>query len=199
MDIILVYLCKLNRCWYSRASITSNCAFGEKLVRLCELRLVGVSARLLTAIHFHNNKAKRLTPLSNVTFDYIPPTHTHFTRISCYIFYFWSLSPSLYLSAGIPQPPQCFVCSLLLLFLLSNFPLIPTCQCRWPPTLSLVQLKVSSIKGSFSSPILPSVVGLYGWILFCKVTEIILLWFVHEEIKWSELSMMSARKSETEK
>ncbi|KAK2856687.1 hypothetical protein Q5P01_005422 [Channa striata] len=46
----------------------------------------------------------------------------------------------------------CFCCSV---FLSLHFPLSPTGQGRWPPTLSLVLLEVSSVKGSFSSPLLP--------------------------------------------
>ncbi|KAK2844077.1 hypothetical protein Q5P01_010736 [Channa striata] len=46
----------------------------------------------------------------------------------------------------------CFRCSVLFPL---RFPLTPTGQGRWPPTLSLVLLEVSSVKGSFSSPLLP--------------------------------------------
>ncbi|KAK2862869.1 hypothetical protein Q5P01_002402 [Channa striata] len=46
----------------------------------------------------------------------------------------------------------CFCCSVLFSL---HFPLCPTGQGRWPSSLSLVLLEVSSVKGSFSSPLLP--------------------------------------------
>ncbi|KAK2837129.1 hypothetical protein Q5P01_014341 [Channa striata] len=52
-------------------------------------------------------------------------------------------------------PNVLLLLSLLCSFLSLNFLLTPTGQGRWPPTLSLVLLDVSSVKGSFSSPLLP--------------------------------------------
>ncbi|XP_067342794.1 phospholipid phosphatase-related protein type 5-like isoform X3 [Channa argus] len=63
-------------------------------------------------------------------------------------------------SVQLPILPTCimFCCCFLLLFsfLFSlHFPLTPTGQGRWSSTLSLVLLEISSVKGSFSSPLLP--------------------------------------------
>ncbi|KAK2844078.1 hypothetical protein Q5P01_010737 [Channa striata] len=51
-----------------------------------------------------------------------------------------------------PKFSCCFCCSVLFSL---HFPFSPTGQGRWLPTLSLVLLEVSSVKGSFSSPLLP--------------------------------------------
>ncbi|KAF3689300.1 hypothetical protein EXN66_Car004972 [Channa argus] len=54
------------------------------------------------------------------------------------------------------QPAQCVVVAFCCSFLFSlHFPLTPASQDRWLPTLSLVLLEVSSIKGNFSSSLLP--------------------------------------------
>ena len=66
------------------------------------------------------------------------------------------------------QSAWCFVVAFCCSVLFSlPFPLTPTGRGRWPSTLSLVLLEVSSVKGSFSSPLLPMACSRGNcWVLF---------------------------------
>ncbi|KAF3696869.1 hypothetical protein EXN66_Car012548 [Channa argus] len=73
--------------------------------------------------------------------------------------YSWKWCPRLCVFQGTATDPTnlpnaSFVAFVALLFSLSTFQITPG-RGRLPPTLSLVLLEISSVKGSFSSPLLP--------------------------------------------